>query len=155
MNNDIDLVQFLQNIPSFAEFGREELAALDRAMNVESYPSGYLFMGEETRAARMFLILQGEVIATHQHANPQETEIIERLGPGDLFGLVALIDHHPQWASYRAVQPVTAASLPFSAFELLFTAHAPIAHHFQYLIGLQLAKDLRTCANDIMQAVKS
>ena len=46
------------------------------------------------------------------------------------------------------------ASLPFSAFELLFTANAPIAHHFQYLIAVQLAKDLRACARDLMTAAK-
>ena len=154
MNTETELTDFLQSVRTFAEFGGEELRALEQAMSVDSYPNGYLFMGEKTRASEMFLIIQGEVVATHRHAHPRGVEVTERLGAGDLFGLVALIDHHPQWASYRAVGTVTVASLPFSAFELLFTANAPIAHHFQYLIAVQLAKDLRACARDLMTAAK-
>ncbi|MDX1656646.1 MAG: hypothetical protein R3310_15670, partial [Candidatus Competibacteraceae bacterium] len=46
---------------------------------------------------------------------------------------------------YRALGPVTAASLPMGAFELLYTAHAPLARHFQDLIARQLVRDWHHC----------
>ena len=105
-------------------------------MTVDQYADGYEFIGEARRGESMFLIVEGTVIASHRRSTIRGMDIIERLGPGDLFGLVALIDSRPNWATYRALGPVTAASLPVNAFDLLFTADAPIAHQFQYLIAI-------------------
>lgn len=144
-----DFGDFLQSVPALAEFEPAELAILEHAMVVGDYPGGHEFIGEDARAQAMYLIVEGEVVATHRRIKLRGVDVIERLGPGDLFGLVALIDHAHEWATYRAVGPVRAASLPYNAFELLFTANAPIAHHFQDLIALQLARDLRACIQTI------
>jgi CRP/FNR family cyclic AMP-dependent transcriptional regulator len=143
--------EFLQRIPTFAEFGPQEVAVLEKAMVVDQYPDGYEFIGEDKRGQATFLIVEGEVVATHRRIKLRGYDVYEHLGPGDLFGLVGLIDHRPEWATYRAVGPVTAASLPYNVFDLLFTADAPIAHHFQYLIALQLAHDLRNCARTLAE----
>ncbi|MDQ2697084.1 MAG: Crp/Fnr family transcriptional regulator [Pseudomonadota bacterium] len=147
MNVKTDFGIFLQNIPTFADFGPAELAVLEQAMTVAGYPDGHMFLSEEKPGESMYLIVAGEVIATHRRANQRGLDVYERLGPGDVFGLIALIDHQRGWATYKAVGEVTAASLPASAFELLFSANAPIAHHFQSLIALQLVRDLRACAD--------
>ena len=137
---------FLQSVPGLAEFGSDDLAVLERAMTVTNYREGHQFIGEDRRSSEIYLIVTGEVVATHRRSHRRGLDIYERLGPGDLFGLVAMIDHRPEWATYRAVGPVTAASLPYSAFDLLFTASTPIAYRFQHLIALQLGRDLRACA---------
>lgn len=142
---NIDFGEFLQTVPSLAEFQPAELAILEHAMIVDEYPDGYEFIGEETKPQGLYLVVEGTVVASHRHHNLRGVEVIERLGPGDLFGLVALIDHHREWATYRAEGSVIAASLPNNAFDMLFTANAPIAHHFQNLIALQLAHDFRAC----------
>ena len=146
-----DFDDFLQNVPAFAEFGQEEIAMLEKAMSVEEFPDGYEFIGEDQRGESMFLIIDGEVVATHRRSQIRGRDMIERLGPGDLFGLVALIDHRPTWATYRAKGRVIAASLPTNAFRLLFTADAPLGHHFQSLIAVQLVRDLRACAHALMR----
>lgn len=145
------LGEFLQTIPTFAEFGPQELEVLERAMVVDQYPDGHEFIGEDKRAQAIFLVVEGEVVATHRRAHLRGIDVYEHLRPGDVFGLVALLDHRPEWATYRAVGPVTAASLPYNVFDLLFTANAPIAYHFQYLTALQLAHDLRTCARTLRE----
>ena len=150
MNPITDFTDFLETVPAFAEFDAAELAVLEQAMLVDQYPDEYVFIGEERRGENMFVVVEGEVVATHKRLKMRGIEVIERLGPGDLFGLVELIDHRYTWATYRAVGPVTVASLPAIAFELLFTAHTPIAHHFQGIIALQLARDLRACIHDLV-----
>lgn len=151
MSTDIDFGAFLQKVPSFAEFRPRELAILEQSMIVDDYPDGHEFIGEDKRAEAIFLVVRGEVVATHRRAKLRGVDLYERLGPGDLFGLVALIDHGREWATYRAEGPVTVASLPFNVFDLLFTANAPIAHHFQGLIASQLAHDLRACAQTLAE----
>ncbi len=140
---------FLQSVPILAEFEAQELAVLEQAMVLRAYPDGHTFVGEDKRGSEIFLLVEGEVVATHKRAVLRGQDIYEHLRPGDLFGLVALVDHRREWATYRAVGPVSAASLPYNVFELLFTANAPIAHHFQHLIALQLAHDLRACARTL------
>jgi CRP-like cAMP-binding protein len=141
---------FLQKVPVFAEFGPAELSALEQAMTVDRYPDGHVFISENERGEYLFLIIEGTVVATHKRLNIRGIDTVERLGSGDLFGILSLIDNGYSWATYRAAEPVKVASLPLSAFELLFTAHAPIAHHFQNLIAMQLARDLRACARSLM-----
>lgn len=150
-NAMIDFGEFLQTVPTFAEFGPRELAVLEQALVVDQYPDGHEFIGEDKRAQAIFLIVEGKVVATHRRARLRGVDVYEYLGLGDLFGLVALLDHRPEWASYRAVGPVTAAYLPYNVFDLLFTANAPLAHHFQHLIALQLAHDLRACARTLAE----
>lgn len=152
MSAALEFADFLQSVPAFAEFTPAELAVLDQAMAVDHYPDGHQFISEETRGTAIFLIVEGKVIATHRRARLRGVDVIEYLGPGDLFGLVALIDHRREWATYRAVGPVTAASLPYNVFDLLFTANAPIAYHFQGLIAVQLAHDLRACTQTLAKA---
>ncbi|MDQ2696658.1 MAG: cyclic nucleotide-binding domain-containing protein [Pseudomonadota bacterium] len=151
MNAQTDFINFLQTVPTFAEFRPAELAVLNQAMIVDEYPDGHIFVGENRRGGAVYLIVEGKVVATHKRARMRGVDIYEELGPGDLFGLVSLIDHRHEWATYRAVGPVVAASLPYNVFDLLFTANAPIAHHFQNLIALQLAHDLRACAEALAE----
>lgn len=155
MSTRVDFAEFLQTVPAFAEFGPDELKILEHAMFVDHYPDGHVFISEDRRNESMYLIIEGQVLATHRRARGRGKEVIERLGPGDLFGLVALIDHRPAWATYHAAGGVTAASLPVSAFELLFTAHSPIAQHFQNLIALQLVRDLHTCVQALTEVFGS
>ena len=147
----INFGEFLQRVPTLAEFGPQELAVLEQAMVVDPFPDGYEFIGEDRRGQAVFLIVEGEVVATHRRSRLRGMDVYEHLGPGDLFGLVGLIDHRPEWATYRAVGPVTAAYLPYNVFDLLFTANVPIAYHFQYLTALQLAHDLRNCARTLAE----
>lgn len=147
----INFGEFLQSVPTLAEFAPRELAVLEQAMMVDEYPDGHEFIGEDQRSQAIFLIVESQVVVTHRRAKLRGTDVYEYLGPGDLFGLVGLIDHHPEWATYRASGAVTVASLPYNVFDLLFTANAPIAHHFQYLIALQLAHDSRACARTLAE----
>ena len=80
-----ELTDFLESVQTFAEFGAEELRTLEQALSVDSYPNGYLFMGEKTRASEMFLIIQGEVVATHRHAHPRGNRSHRTPGSGAIY----------------------------------------------------------------------
>jgi CRP-like cAMP-binding protein len=143
MNPTIDLGEFLHSLPSLAEFRPQELAILERTMTVDRYPDGYEFVTEKKPNDKLFLVVEGKVIATSRRMKLHGRDVLDYLGPGDLFGQAALIDRGLPLATCRADGPVTVASLPASAFDLLFGANARIAYCFQRLVAQQLVHRVR------------
>lgn len=151
----MNFIKFLNTVPEFSEFKQRELETLEKAMSVNNYNDAHVFIEEGKRAHIMYLIIEGEVIVSRRHYQERGIYELERLGPGDLFGLVSLIDHGRRTATCTAQGPVTIATLPRSAFELLFYAQAPIALHFQKLIVHQLANDMRIYTQVMVDSIKS
>jgi len=139
----MDISGFLIADSIFNTFSASEIDIIARAMSTSYYPDGHVFMKEGKRGDAFYLILDGKVEVTRKSRTGERTEHLHTLGEGELFGLIALIDHGKRAATCTAVGEVMAATLPVTAFELLFQSNAPIAHHFQYVIARQLAHDLR------------
>jgi CRP/FNR family cyclic AMP-dependent transcriptional regulator len=139
----MDISEFLLSNPLFDTFDRTEAQALARAMTTVTYPDGHVFLHEGKKGDACYLILEGDVSVTRMATEGRGIEHVRTMGPGELFGLIALVDHGKRAATCTAVGEVTAASLPVNAFDMLFRSNAPIAHHFQYVIARQLARDLR------------
>ena len=139
----MNISEFLLANPIFDAFPQSEIEVLERALAVSQYPDGHVFIREGKRGDACYLILEGEVSVTRASKTERGTEQVHTMGPGELFGLIALVDHGKRAATCTAVSEVTAAALPLNAFEVLFEFNAPIAHHFQYAIARQLARDLR------------
>jgi CRP-like cAMP-binding protein len=139
----MNLDYFLRVNRQFAEFTADDLAGLKPVLRVSSYPDGHSFMREGERGDALYLILEGQVLVTRTLQARGEEQIICLMGPGDMFGVIALIDDGPRCATCKAVGEVSAARLEACEFRALFAADVPFAHRFQYLLARQLANDLR------------
>lgn len=148
-----DLLVTLRKIPELAALTPADLDALAAALAVEEYPDGHTFIRQGERGTTIYLVLSGEVVVTDDRGNRRAE--INRLGPGALFGLLALIDDEPRSASCSAAGPVRAASLPLASFALLFNAHAPIAYAIQAALAGQLTRDFRQLAERILGALRT
>lgn len=149
----MDLTDFLQTVPEFAGLTPSELDALEMSMSVSDYPDEYVFTKEGKGAHDIYLIIDGTVRVTHKKGIEGGVYELNRLGPGELFGLLALIDHHERSATCRAAGPVRAAKLPRSAFDLLYQSNAPIAYHFQKIVAHQMMKDFRSLIKAIRKSM--
>jgi len=139
----MEIVPLLQSNSLFKSFPRSELAVLAEAMTIEQHPNDHVFIREGKRGDAMYLILEGKVAVTRYNEADGVDDLLHTMKEGEVFGLIALIDHGKRTATCKAQGSVTTASLPVSAFELLYQSQAPISHHFQKLIARQLAHDLR------------
>jgi signal-transduction protein with cAMP-binding, CBS, and nucleotidyltransferase domain len=139
---DINLIAFLQSIPEFKGLSDDELEMLDKIMLVNSYPGGHKFKSAEN----IYLILDGEVAVAHKRVCGMSQ--LDRMHQGELFGLFSLIDHSKQSTICTAVGSVRAASLPRSAFELLFRSTLPLANHFQTIVAHQVASAMHTSTGE-------
>lgn len=139
----MDLAEFLLTVPTFAEFDQAELDVLERALRVDQFPVGHIFFKQGQRGHCLYVLMEGEVHVSHRHRAERGVDDLGTLHAGDVFGLQALIDDLPRYSTCRADTPVTVASLPKTAFNLLFNAHISLAEHFQYMVARQVVQELR------------
>jgi CRP-like cAMP-binding protein len=137
----MNLEQALSAMPLFSEFEPGELAALERAMTVDRYENEHVFIREGDAGRSMdaaFILLEGEVEVRREADSKGLSKV---LSPGDLFGLVALVDRGERTASCIARGPVRAASLARAAFDHLLHSNASLGCKFQLVVAKQLARD--------------
>ena len=147
------LIDLLETAPNFAGLSRADVEALDRIMVERDYPDGHEFFRQGSPADTIYLIVDGEVAVTQRHSDDRGHTELKRMGSGEIFGEWALIDHTRRHACCKAIGPVRVASLPRSAFELMYTANSPMPHHFLHIVARQLARDLRSLVGTLRQAI--
>lgn len=136
------LKNFLRSLPGFQFMAEEDLEHLAAAMRVENYADRHVFIYQDQLAKELYLLLDGKVNVCH-YGRSGRYHSIRTLVPGDLFGMLSLSDGKPSVASCTAMGPVKVASLPFSAYVLLYQPGSSIGCSFQYVIAAQLARQLR------------
>jgi CRP-like cAMP-binding protein len=135
------LRHFLRSLPCFEEMRDEDVDHIAAAMRVDEYEDGHVFVYQDKLAKDLFLVLDGKVESNH-YGRSGKPHILRIVQAGEFFGLISLADGHPAVSSCVAKGPVKVASLPFSAFVLLFQPDSEIGCRFQYVIARQLARDL-------------
>jgi CRP/FNR family cyclic AMP-dependent transcriptional regulator len=114
-------VELLQRVPLFAELRPKELEKLSGSFKEVTFPAGQSVAHEGQGGAGFFIIESGEaVVRVHGHERG-------RLGPGDYFGDVALIDQGDRTASIEAESDLKTYGLTFWDFRPLVESDARIA----------------------------
>jgi len=113
----------LQRVPLFAELKPKELEKLSTSFKERTFSEGedVSIEGETGGGGRFFVIESGEAIVT-VHGEERG-----RLGPGDYFGDVAMIDRGERTATIRAASDLKCYSLAFWDFRPLVESDARIA----------------------------
>lgn len=104
----------LARVPMFKDLAADELAILAETATVEQYASGVdiVEMGDPGHA--LFIVIEGQV----QVLYPSRSNDFElaRLGPGECFGEMALLNEMPRSATVRAVNEVSTLTLKKDEF---------------------------------------
>ncbi|MCB9758414.1 MAG: cyclic nucleotide-binding domain-containing protein [Alphaproteobacteria bacterium] len=149
----MSLLHTLGTTPEFGDLTPTELQGVEAVMTVRTYKNNHIFIREGEPGDTLYLIMDGEVIATRKGRDGGLTQVLARMGPGDLFGILALIDDGPRAASCQALGTVIAASLPRDRFLELYNADAPAAYTFQHMVALQLVHDVRVMNGALVKAM--
>ena len=139
----MDLKFFLKNLPAFEEFKPHHLEILANGLQVMEYPDGHVFITQGTQGTALHLLIQGSVRITRRDAQGGGEYEARELAAGELFGILSLVDNLPASATCTAKGPAKTASLTRAAFEQLFKDASPIGHHLQYMIAVQMARDIQ------------
>jgi CRP/FNR family cyclic AMP-dependent transcriptional regulator len=114
-------VELLQKIPLFADLEPRELERLSGSFKERTFDAGNPVATEGEGAAGFFVIESGEAVVT-VHGEERG-----RLGPGDYFGDIALIDQGSRSATIVADSDLRCYGLTFWDFRPLVESDARIA----------------------------
>jgi signal-transduction protein with cAMP-binding, CBS, and nucleotidyltransferase domain len=137
----MNLQTFLQTVPEFSELTNEDIDMLERVMVVRDHPDGEKILCQNHGADDLFLIMEGEIEILHEKHNERGYQLIKTMKPGELLGLHSLISHRPTRVCCVTKGETKLATLPRSAFDLLFQSNSSLTHHFQRIVAKQLARD--------------
>ena len=114
-------VELLQRVPLFASLEPRELERLSGSFKERTFPAGDTVATEGEGGAGFFVIESGEAVV-RVHGDERG-----RLGPGDYFGDIALIDQGDRTASIEAESDLKCNGLTFWDFRPLVESDARIA----------------------------
>lgn len=95
----------LAEIDLFRELSEASLADLAPRLRVGTRGPGEVIFREGEPATEMYVLLAGELEVVKASRSGRETRVAI-LGPGDVFGEMAILDHEARSATVRSLSPV-------------------------------------------------
>ena len=103
---DVDRELLLRSVPLFAGVPDDAIAALAQEARVGMYPKGDEIIREgaefDDESDGLTLLISGQVEVRKGSSDGVDGHLIARLGPGEFFGEMALLDGGPRSASVFA-----------------------------------------------------
>ena len=150
----MNLRTFLTNLPSFSGFSPQEIDTLEGVLLVASHPEGHVFTRQGELADAMYILLDGSVRVTQHDNIAGLSQDVKELRAGELFGLLSLISQLPAVATCTATSQVSAAALSRENFDRLAHEAPQLGHHLNYMVAVQLARDLQNRNRSMRELLK-
>jgi len=119
----------LRKFPILSEMSDEMLTVFSRYLTTRRFKNDSLIFVENMRGESLFLIDSGYVSLTKMVAEGVEKRLV-RLGPGDSFGELAVIDEGPRVVTARADEDTQTLILSREGLTRLCSEHPEIAVAF-------------------------
>jgi CRP/FNR family cyclic AMP-dependent transcriptional regulator len=104
----------LSRVPLFAEMSRRELAAIRRLSTpLKTQRAGKVLIQQGEPGAEFFIIVEGEALVTI------DGKKVAKLGPGDFFGEMALLNRGPRTATVTCATDLQVEVISRRDFSLL------------------------------------
>ena len=143
-------IELIQQMPIFGAIGAEAIEFLLGNAPVAHVRRGEFFFRENDEATCMFVLESGHV--TVSKSWQLHELLIRRLGPGDCFGEMALLDLFPRSASVRADEDCSAIELTSANLYRLFEHDVVQFALIQMNIAREMSRRLRVTDERLFRA---
>src|SRR5712692_9862847 len=116
---------FLKHMSMFEDLDKASLAAIANAAVEQRYEAGQEIVRQGDVGVGAFFIKSGKVDVI-QEKGGKSTKLAS-LGPGEVFGEMALLDEFPRSATVRAAEPTVTLGLQRWHFRGILESHPQIA----------------------------
>lgn len=97
-------VAALRNVPLFRSLNQRQLESLARLFVQREFEAGAAMVTQGLGGQGLFVITDGDAQATRERQDGTRVEV-NRFGPGDFFGELALLDDGVRTATVTALEP--------------------------------------------------
>src|SRR5262245_29831460 len=143
-------VASISELPLFAGLSPRECQELESRMRRREFLPQQTIVREGGPGDAAFLIIGGLVAVRHKHADSGVEFLLAELGPGQMFGEMALITGRPRGASVVALEPTSCAVLERADFERALQEHPGIALALACVMAERLDKANRAAGIDFV-----
>jgi CRP/FNR family cyclic AMP-dependent transcriptional regulator len=112
------VVRFLVSAPLFGDLDAAERGEVVRIMEVQRLQDGEAVFSEGDAGDSWYVIFEGQVSVMKSCASGPD-RALRRLGPGECFGELAILDGSPRSATVKAAGPITIFRFRRPAFDEL------------------------------------
>ena len=123
--------------PVFAGLPAREIEELATAAVEESHRArAYIFL--ESDPSRWFYLVKSGHVKIVRHSKTGKDVVLELLGPGEVFGGVAVIEKRPYPAAAQATEPTVVVKIPAGPVIALADRHPAFIKEMALMIGRRL-----------------
>ncbi|RME70982.1 MAG: tetratricopeptide repeat protein, partial [Chloroflexi bacterium] len=135
------VVQMLEKIPMLSKMTLEQSVLLANRIQVKEYQPGQIVFHMGEMGDTFYIIEVGEVEVLAPEMGRSSGGVINRLGPGNFFGEIALLRAVPRTATIRATKPTRLLAISRDDFSAVLSRYPAIAHRLAETSSLRLLRD--------------
>jgi CRP-like cAMP-binding protein len=131
----------LENIPILSKMTLEQSVILANRIKVQELGPGQIVFHMGEMGDTFYVIEMGEVEVLAPEMDSHTLGVINRMGPGDFFGEIALLRAVPRTATIRTVTPSRLLAISREDFDQVVQKYPSIAHSLAATSDLRLLHD--------------
>jgi CRP-like cAMP-binding protein len=135
-------VEQLRRVDLFSGLKPEALALISKVATEETHALGTKIFQHGDAGDKLYLILEGRVRISREVPGMGE-EALAVLGPGQVFGEMALLDESPRSADARVHERCRVLAIPKDGFDDLLFMHKDLAYEVLWSMVRMLISRLR------------
>ncbi|HVU02272.1 MAG TPA: cyclic nucleotide-binding domain-containing protein [Polyangiaceae bacterium] len=137
-----DNVELLKKVELFSGLKPEAIALISKVATEETHAIGTKIFQFGDAGDKLYLILEGQVRISREVPGMGE-EALAVLGPGQVFGEMALLDESPRSADARVHTRCRVLAIPKDGFDDLLFMHKDLAYEVLWSMVRMLVGRLR------------
>jgi CRP/FNR family cyclic AMP-dependent transcriptional regulator len=118
-------IELLRSVPLFADLEEDELESFSRVAVPRSFPAAIRVFHEGDHSDACYIVRSGSFRVTREHSDGRAITLAT-LGPGDIFGELAMLDGEVRSASVEALTDGELLALPAGDVRALLARHPDI-----------------------------
>src|SRR4051812_48766436 len=147
-----EIVKLLGGIPLFSELSPEELDRVAQVAIPRSYPGDTRVFHEGDPGDACYIVSQGSCRVIRQHSDGRVITLAT-LGPGAIFGELAMLDGERRSASVEAAENTELLALPATDMRALIRDHPEMAEKLVVALTRRLREANERIARQSFQTV--
>jgi CRP/FNR family transcriptional regulator, cyclic AMP receptor protein len=149
-----ETARLLQRVPLFEQLSTEELAPVAAVAIPRSFPKGVRVFHEGDSSDACYIVRSGDLRVTREHSDGRAIALAT-LGPGDIFGELAMLDGGTRSASVDTLTDCELLALPAPDMRRVVAAHGEIAAKLIVAVTRRLRETNERVARQSFQTVPS